>query len=303
MYVLKELLTYLRQLTFLRQSSVRIFFEGHQITVGSRHSLIKLQLQEPFRHQTLKLASKFFLSDQKNHVIDVGANVGDTAIIIKSGSVANTFFTLVEPSPFFLYYLNQNANVIGNCEVVCSFVSPNFPIIELSADLQYWGGTALLVKSKSKTITVSEQVSLHELERQNTGLVKIDCDGQDFDILLNYLNYTKEFPSIYFENDIKNENDLLKALEVLKLASAKGYGLVSVSSCDGLLIWSGELNIDSLKDILQYQLNLAYLNASSRLAYTDVLLVQKSDFNKFIEFEKELRKLQENHFWSNKKLG
>lgn len=303
MNVVKELVSYLRQLAFFRQSSVRIFFEGHQIAVGSRHSLIKLQLQEPFRHQTLKLASKFFLSDQKNHVIDVGANVGDTAIIIKSGSLTNTFFTLVEPSPFFLNYLNQNSNVIGNCQVICSFVSPNFPIIELPADLRYWGGTALLVKSNSKTITVSQQVSLHELERQNTGLVKVDCDGQDFDILLNYLNHSKEFPSIYFENDIKNKNDLLKALEVLKLAAVKGYGLVSVSSNDGLLIWSGELNIDSLKDILQYQLNLVYLNANSRLAYTDVLLVQKSEFTKFIEFEKELRKLQENHFWSNGKSG
>ncbi|CAN2213637.1 hypothetical protein MCEMRE185_01052 [Candidatus Nanopelagicaceae bacterium] len=300
---LKNLLSKIRRVRFFTQRSSHTFFEGHLISLPSRHSLFELQIQEPFRHQALKLAAKYFLTEQKNHVIDVGANVGDTAIVMNSGNHTKKTFSLVEPSPFFLKYLNRNSRIIGDCEIIEKFVSPNFPISELSADLQYWGGTALLVDSSTNKVTKSQQILLHELERDNTGIVKIDCDGQDSNILINYLEHSKSLPTIYFENTIASTSDLYKSLEVLELARNMGYGFVSALSNDGLLIWSGELKLESLRDIYQFQLNLTNLNQSNRLSYTDILLVQKSESESFFKFEKELRQHQENHFTSSSKSG
>jgi FkbM family methyltransferase len=303
MVILKKLVSKLRRARFFRQKTRLICFEGQLLAIPSRHSLIKLQNQEPFRHQSLRLAAKYFIQDQRNHVIDVGANIGDTAIIINSGSLINAFYTLVEPSSFFLKYLHQNSQLIDDCEIIEKFISPKFPITEMSADLQYWGGTALLIESPNKKIPESEQILLHQLERANTGFIKIDCDGKDSDILLNYLKFTRCRPAIYFENTIASFNDLLKSIEVIKLALSMNYGFASISSNDGLLIWSGAIDISSLKDIFQFQLNLVNLKLSSRLSYTDILLVQKTDFKLFAEFQAELRILQENHFASSTTSG
>jgi FkbM family methyltransferase len=292
MRIVRMAVKYIRSLVFGLQKQRRFNFEECEIIIPSRHSLIGIYSESPFANYALKTSGKYFLSKEMNHVIDVGANVGDTAILIKSQSPVEPKFTLVEPSEFYLEYLRLNMNLFSDSEIIDKFVSPNFPIVDLGKDLVHWGGTALLVESKSITIKSSDQVALHELVKVNTGFIKIDCDGQDTDILISFLKNSKLFPTVYFENTIRDKGDLAKSLEILELAKSCGYAFGSIWSHDGLLIWTGELNTNCVADIFRMQLNLQNIQQASRLYYTDVLLVQEKMGEVFSKFEAESRRLQ-----------
>jgi FkbM family methyltransferase len=287
----------LKDVYFKTQKTTLMTYEGFEMKIPSRHSLKNILEQEPFRNCVLKLVSKHFLSEARNCVIDVGANIGDTALSLQVGSSVKTEFILIEPSTFYQKYLRLNQHLFEKSELKTEYISPNYPIIDLRNKLRHWGGTALLVNSRSTIIKISEQVALHSLTTERTGIIKIDCDGNDLPILENFLLNTSFFPALYYENAITGQQDLGMAKRVITLAMEKGYKYGAASSCDGLLLWGGELDTDSINDIFQYQFNLVSANQASKLYYTDILLIQESDHEDFRRFLKESRELQEKNLF------
>jgi FkbM family methyltransferase len=282
-----------KALRFYSQNAREYCYEGFQIIVPSKHSIIQILRVEPKRNQVLRNAAEVLLTSTHNHVIDVGANIGDTALTITKASKVPLQLTLIEPSDFFRKYLQINSKYFLDYEIIPMFVSPHFPIKELSGELLHWGGTAQMVDSNSASIPATLQISLHETVRENTGLLKIDCDGQDTTILRGFLQNTQFFPTIYFENTIVDIPGLLNSRETIELAHTLGYEFAIIADSGGLLMWAGQLGLEHMCDIFWMQLNVRLMNKPELLYHTDILLVHKENKTKFYELLARIRKSNE----------
>jgi FkbM family methyltransferase len=283
----------LKKIKFRSQTKQKFTYEGYEIYLPSRHSIVELLKVEPFRNQVLRIAAEILVTTEQNHVVDVGANVGDTALTINKASRVSVNFSLIEPSEFFREYLLLNVHLFSKYEIIPKFVSPSFPIVEIGGDLLHWGGTAQVVDSKNSTIGTDMQISLHQIVREDTGLVKIDCDGQDTLILQNFLENTDFRPTIYFENTITDAKGLKESYEALTAATDRGYEFAIVSRSDGLVIWAGKIGTSHLLDLFWLQLNLRNMKRADLMYHTDILLVHKSKNHLFDEVITRIRSVQQ----------
>jgi len=149
-----------------------------------------------------------------------------------------------------------------------------------------------VIDSKSVSIPVNQQISLRDVVKENTGLLKIDCDGQDTTILRNFLRNTEFFPTIYFENTIVDIPSLINSQETVELAFTLGYQFAIIARSDGLLIWAGQLGVEHLCDVFWMQLNVRKMHRPDLLYHTDVLLIHSKDANKYKNVITEIRKDQ-----------
>jgi FkbM family methyltransferase len=129
-------------------------------------------------------------------VVDVGANVGDTAAAIRSR--CDVPILCVEGEPQFFALLEQNAARLGEVELERSFVdAPARGRIERGA------GTARIVAGDEALPTKSLERVLAEHPRfASPALLKLDTDGQDVAILEANLELLARLrPVLFFEYD------------------------------------------------------------------------------------------------------
>jgi FkbM family methyltransferase len=145
---------------------------------------------------------------QDSLVIDVGANVGDSAVPFLRRNIRTV---CVEPSRFFQKYLCKNIADSGfahNAVVVEALVGCESGIKQLRIER----GTAVVSdrhKPKRRVEAISQCVSLDEIIDQAGGvtLLKTDTDGFDHDVLASGLRGIRSHhPIIYFENAVCLEN-------------------------------------------------------------------------------------------------
>lgn len=129
-------------------------------------------------------------------VVDIGANVGDTAAAIRAES--DVPILCVEGDPRFFALLERNARVIGGVEVQRAFVEgPARGRIERGA------GTANVVEGDDKLPSKPLAQILGEHSAfAKPALLKLDTDGMDVPILLANLPLLEELrPVLFFEYD------------------------------------------------------------------------------------------------------
>ena len=285
-----------KRFLFFRQRSITLSHEGYRIVAPSKHTIKSISKIEPFRNQFLRTTAKHFIASERNHVIDVGANIGDTALTILAGSLVEPKFTLVEPSNFFLKYLRLNVCYINQWEIVEKVVSPNYPITDLNSEMHYWGGTAQILSSETSLISQSQMISLHSLVTTRTGLIKLDCDGLDTQIFQTFLQNSNYLPVVFLENTITDRKSYVDSINVTTKALEVGYRFAAIARSDGLLIWGGEIGLDNLQDIFRMQLNFRHMNQEHLLYHTDLLLVPRALEIEFQTFLFDLRKQQDSLF-------
>jgi len=172
-------------------------------------------------------------------IIDIGANVGDTAVYIRSFSKSKII--CVEGDKIYLKYLKKNVTLSPNMRIYPVFLrgrnyNANYNVMRDK-------GTAKLEQSYSEILPDVDFISLSEILKENNiqpaslELIKIDTDGFDFDILLENEQIIKEYkPNLYFEYDICfNQNDDLDSLKVIKLLESLGYGFVVYDNFGNLM--------------------------------------------------------------------
>lgn len=171
-------------------------------------------------------------------ILDIGANVGDTAAYLRSFSSSEIY--CVEGDLIFLNYLYKNARIIPNIHIIDSFVSG------INKDFRYkvqrTEGTASLIlseerKSFLKMISLAEIVSQAKTVEGKINLIKIDTDGFDFDILLENKDIIDKFkPSIYLEYDIGfKETGVNDSLAVILFLEKLGYSFIVYDNFGNLL--------------------------------------------------------------------
>jgi FkbM family methyltransferase len=202
--IFNQLLLILRKIIIRINNSKLIQYrlENVDLTLPLRHELPIIK--KAFMHydsaigRIPKYLSQKYSSFQ---AIDIGANVGDTAIIIKAN--LDIPILCVEADDFYFNLLQFNTkNIPGIAHEHC-FVGD---ITDNDLQLISYKGTARLIKSTKNNNRVdfkslSEIIEKHK-NFDNLKFLKIDTDGFDCKIIranINFINQNK--PVIFFEYD------------------------------------------------------------------------------------------------------
>jgi FkbM family methyltransferase len=154
-------------------------------------------------------------------VVDIGANVGDTAAIVRAHS--DVPILCVEGDEIFFRLLERNAGRLGDMELERAFVSGSEPLSP-SGGVERGRGTARLVGGSRLTTPLSVVLERHP-RFARPALIKIDTDGMDVPIVMANLDLLEQTrPVLFFEYD----PHLGAGPQVFVALSHKGYdrGLV-----------------------------------------------------------------------------
>jgi FkbM family methyltransferase len=158
--------------------------------------------------------------DKVLSVIDVGANIGDTAALI-SENINNASILCIEGNEKILPFLKHNTSNIKNNTVV---IEPQFCVnkaINNQFMVEMQNGTAQLVKnteSKIQADTLDNMLMKYPCF-QSVNMLKIDTDGFEIMVLEGAKKLLEQHPMVYFEFTpdayCKNEQDPMELIELL----------------------------------------------------------------------------------------
>jgi FkbM family methyltransferase len=133
--------------------------------------------------------------------IDIGANVGDTVVIVRRQAAVPVL--CIEGDPMFFRLLNENIGSLQNVELVQSFLDEVSG--EVAGTLVSGRGTARM--SIGAGTSILRTVSLPDLLKtypqfRDSKLIKVDTDGMDFRILSgSRAVLASARPVLFFEYD------------------------------------------------------------------------------------------------------
>lgn len=196
--------------------------------------------QERFKNYDKKLGLILSAVEQSctlNTIIDVGANVGDTAALIRCYTDAQIL--CIEGDVEFISYLKANANMISNVIISECYVGDNK---EVRGEIERANGTARINSSGSSESRIQlklieEVLKENNLVNNQINFIKIDTDGFDFSLIMNHKNLISEsLPHMFFEYDICfNDEDKLKSLEVISFLEGCGYVFIIYDNFGNLM--------------------------------------------------------------------
>ncbi len=229
-------------------------------------------------------------------VIDIGANIGDTAIAIFSQN-KNLFIVGVEPDPIFFEecQININANNLQNNFLeINKFVSSKKGFFKIEKNDTESTGHVVSVQAEESsisTISFSELMNLiPEFRKTNFDILKIDTDGFDWDVLKSFLEYSnlnKNIPRfIFFEMQTflnneellnNNRDNLIKSYkESLKKIKESGYTHFCLFDNFGTHIKVTN-SLNEIYDLMDYINRSQIINKFATIYYFDVLAFSENE--------------------------
>ncbi len=205
--------------------------------------------------------------------IDIGSNIGDTAINLYTSTNPPSKSTLIEPSKKFRKYLRINfkklfPNLISKIRIISLPISSSKQI----HDLSYNSSTATQTSNYEKIAAISiDRLLEKENYIKSELLIKIDIDGFDWDAIISakeIINKTK--PLIFFECVILNNyqyDGYLSSLDII----LKNYQKVLILDNFGMPYFNGDLNRTILENIFLKSF-LASKRRDVGYFYFDILL-------------------------------
>jgi len=286
--------------------ALRKFYLGLNGTALVHYNFIDSKITLPFRHD-LPLNKKQFPEYDMNigripaylrekypdiQAIDIGANVGDTAIIIKH--FTDIPIPCIEADKFYFTLLKQNTSEIG--DIVCEncFVGES-----KSNGLHFvnYTGSGRLVLSNEPATKILFNSLIEVIERHSNfnkiKFLKIDTDGFDCKIIRSNVDYLKvNKPVIFFEYDPYFLNLIGDdGLSVFSTLSEIGYEKLLIY--DNTSVFLISLNIEDI--ISLEELNLYYSGRQSEM-YMDICVFHNDDN----DIAETIRKLEFKYFENQK---
>lgn len=209
--------------------------------------------------------------------IDIGANVGDSAIIIKSK--VDIPILCIEPDDYYYSLLKLNTKNINGISYENCFVGES----ETSdLTLVQFKGTARLTsdereESEIRFYSIQEIVEKH-VSFNKVKFLKIDTDGFDCKIIRSNLDYIQQDkPVIFFEYDpyllsILNDD----GLSVFNLLKKNGYDGVLIYENTGNYLLS--LKLDQTKSLEELH---TYFSGWNSTRYMDICVFHNNDMDIF----------------------
>jgi FkbM family methyltransferase len=274
--ILTKIFLMLRKIYLWFNSSALITYnlEGVNVSLPLRHDLPIVRKYFPFYDSNIGRIPKYLNKKYSNfQAIDIGANVGDTAIIIKSQ--LDIPILCIEADDLYFKLLKKNTVSLKNIDCEQCFVgesgSDNFQLVS------YKGSARLKQTTESKNQI--EFKSLTEITEKhsrfnNVKFIKIDTDGFDCKIIRSNIDYLKlNKPVIFFEYDpyfLDQMGD--DGLSVF--SSLKEIGYEKLLIYDNTSVFKMSLNIQDTKAL--EELHLYYTGRKSEM-YMDICVFHRDD--------------------------
>ena len=188
----------LRKLRIFLNKDQIIYINNQKIFLPPGHLLsLYDQLYPKYDHFISKIVEKMEINKS---VIDIGANVGDTlARFLKNNSELKYYS--IEADDYFFKYLKKNKEENFTKFNDRVYIIKELVGYELVGNLTNTDtGTKSLVINKNglKSKALDEIISENNIE--NIGLIKVDVDGYDHNVLLSGIkNIEKYKPYLFFE--------------------------------------------------------------------------------------------------------
>jgi FkbM family methyltransferase len=161
------------------------------------------------------------------HAIDIGANVGDTAALIReSGEIP---VLCIEGDPVLLPLLKENVAQLGAGVVIePSFVGPDGSAVDLASTTDL-GRNASLVRATDPQGSVKlrslRTILANRPDFAHSKLLKTDTEGFDFDIIRQSIELIQRAkPAIFFEyNPHFRPHELHAGIDTIRTLVGEGY--------------------------------------------------------------------------------
>jgi len=194
----------------LRRKKVKTNYKigSCEIEIPSDHDLPRFQSKWRLYDRFLPVLVKYIDADRS--VVDVGANIGDTAIALLQN--CSNQVKCIEPSDIFYPVLERNLKKWTSGSVI-----PRVTLIKkvvgtggIEGSLHHTkGGSARLVHGEDENAIKVTPLDFLVDQVSETGLIKVDTDGYDFDVLLSAKEIiAKSKPILFWENFISDEFQL-----------------------------------------------------------------------------------------------
>ncbi len=249
----------------------RHLVEGYKLSYPWDFTLPYFQKNLPLYDRFLPILARQISSDSS--IVDVGANVGDTTLAFLGNSTSNV--VSIEASDKFIHYLKSTVGTLpqkekARVQIVKTFVGSG----DLAGDLDHSGGTATLNVSSNVQSTHTPLDNL--VDANGVGLIKVDVDGFDFDVLLSAQEILKvSSPILFWENVVLNSDQFAGYRRLYDLLETLGYGSLWVFDNKGCLL----VELGTYSDLLRYSQSLLE-KENPNLGYIDVLACVERDKEK-----------------------
>jgi FkbM family methyltransferase len=153
-------------------------------------------------------------------VIDVGANIGDTAALL-SENVDNAHILCIEGNEKILPFLKHNTSHIKNNTII---IEPQFCVntaINNQFAVEMQNGTAQLVESAESRVLADtlDNMLMKYPGFQKANMLKIDTDGFEIMVLEGAKLLLEQHPMVYFEftpeEYRKHDQDYVQLIQLL----------------------------------------------------------------------------------------
>lgn len=243
------------------QKNMSFFSEAKRLLVGNKtklevvdkeYSIGVIKIRLPFDHALPTYQSRYPLYDKflpfvvaslgdEGIIVDVGANVGDTAILLAQH--CSNKIVSIEPDNTFYTYLVSNVRDAGLSDRI---FTANYAIGDEggSIALTRCNGTATPVIDETnnsiKLTSLREVLAKANLNDARIRLLKCDTDGFDYQILFGSLDLIDASkPLLYWENTVENIGDLDDSNQLINKLSGVGYSAFACFDNFGSLLYTG----------------------------------------------------------------
>ena len=178
---------------------IQYAYKGKNLAIHLSHDFPYILKEYPQYSQNLGwVISKLYTKYKDLKVIDVGANIGDSAVLIKD--VADVPILCIEGNPKFLDLLRLNTKGLNQVLIADCFVGEEATKVEAISGL----GSAHLQETNSGGIqvkTMQEVLETNDLFK-SAKLLKIDTDGFDNKIIRASKSFlVQSKAAVFFEYD------------------------------------------------------------------------------------------------------
>jgi FkbM family methyltransferase len=253
---------------------VRYKIGNYEIEIPPNHNLPKFQKSWKLYDRFLPVLARHISSDKI--IIDVGANVGDTAIALLAE--CRNPLVCIEPSDVFYGFLQKNLKSVPAFAPRITLIQKLVGTGAISGTLEHTQGGSAKLKLESEKSS-NEVVPLDRLidTISDVGLIKVDTDGYDFDVLRSGAKIiSASKPVLYWENIMWEEFQFRGYEELYRLLEQNAYNRIYIFDNFGNLM-SQESNFETLKNINSYLASIEKSGCTRTFYYTDILACTLKD--------------------------
>ena len=251
---------------------VNYTYKGKNLAIHLSHDFPYILKDYPQYSQNLGWVIKKMHQKYPNlKVIDVGANIGDSAVLIKD--IADVPILCIEGNPKFLDLLKLNTKSLNQVAIADCFVGEEMSKVEAISGL----GSAHLKESTEGGIEVKtmQRVIAENDTFRHAKLLKIDTDGFDNKIIRGAKTYLIESKAaVFFEYDpyfLSKQGE--QGVDIFDFFVDLGYKKFLIFDNIGdFLITLGSQN---KKQFIELH---AYFNKDGK-QYMDILALHEEDLN------------------------